>query len=65
MLFRYLNTIIGNTEIKWFYSLLDAYDYGIESKKAKSKNTDKKGTAIIKTRRKNTNPSNKQTKRKK
>ena len=23
MLFRYLNTIIGNTEIKWFYSLLD------------------------------------------
>ncbi len=65
MLFRYMNTIIGNTEIKWFYSLLDAYDYGIESKKAKSKNTDKKGTAIIKTRRKNTNPSNKQTKRKK
>ena len=65
MLFRYLNTIIGNTEIKWFYSLLDAYDYGIESKKTKSKNTDKKGTAIIKTRRKNTNTSNKQTKRKK
>tara|TARA_B100001109_G_scaffold223733_1_gene196297 strand:- start:1445 stop:2605 length:1161 start_codon:yes stop_codon:yes gene_type:complete len=65
MLFRYMNTIIGNTDTKWFYSLLDAYDYGIESKKTKSENTNKKGTAIIKTRRKNVKPSNKITKRKK
>jgi superfamily II DNA or RNA helicase len=64
ILFRYLNTLIGNTDPKLFYNLLDAYDYGIESKKTKPKDDTKKGT-IVKTRRKNKNPSNKQTKRKK
>jgi hypothetical protein len=63
MLFRYID-IIGKSDCKWFYSLLDAHDYGITSKKTKIEDINKKGT-VVKTRRKNNKSSGKQTKRKK